>query len=98
MSDDEQLALVDNANLYFNNLDYLNAAVSWETLPEMQGHGRDVSLVLTFETDAERERFVAGMKLFAKKDASTQKSVWRAWWPPRREDYPGVLSFDLGDV
>ena len=67
-----------------------NAAAHWIGMPEYNPEPNRISLVLSFDTEIERESFVESLKLIiAKKYGST----WSAWYPPRDKSDLSSLRF-----
>jgi hypothetical protein len=73
----------------------INAAFAWRGMPEfVKAPDRGPQLVLTFESEAERDAFVERLEIII---AKKTKGTWSAWWPPRpREDLASLL-FDVGE-
>ncbi len=72
----------------------LNAPIEWRGLPEFRAVTRDVRLVLSFDTEAERDQLVAQLGVtISKKTGPT----WSAWWPPRDREDLASLRFDFGE-
>jgi hypothetical protein len=91
---DEQTELLGRASVEQSDAD-LNAPVEWRGLPAfVPAEARDVKLVLTFDSEAERDKLIEQLKLvIAKKTGPT----WSAWWPPREKEDLAALRFDFID-
>lgn len=69
--------------------------IAWTGLPAFHPAApREVRLVLTFDTEEERDQLVEQIEVvIAKKTGPT----WSAWWPPRDREDLSALRFDFGE-
>lgn len=58
----------------------LDEAKLWAGLPAYDRQGNPIRLVLTFPSEAERERFVVESKISVRKK---EERCWSAWWPDK---------------
>lgn len=73
--------------------DDLNAPVEWAGLPAFHpAPKRDVQLVLSFESEEDRQRLIDLIEIVI---AKKTRGTWSAWWPPRDREDLSALRFDF---
>lgn len=71
-----------------------NSPVEWRGLPKFEAKDKAVRLVISFDTEKQRDELVAQLGLIL---AKKTKGTWSAWWPPRAKEDLSALRFDFGD-
>lgn len=65
-----------------------DAAAEWVGLPEFEPAGDRITLVVSFDTEEQRDELIEKLELVI---AKKRKLTWSAWWPPRElEDLTSV--------
>lgn len=72
-----------------------NSAVEWRGLPRFVAKDKPPTLVLSFESEEDRDRLIKELGLIL---AKKTRSTWSAWWPPRENEDLSALRFDFGDA
>lgn len=71
-----------------------NSDVEWRGLPRFVAKDKPPTLVLSFDSEEQRDELIAQLGLVL---AKKTKSTWSAWWPPRDREDLAALRFDFGD-
>lgn len=73
----------------------LEPTLAWRGMPAFKPPPpREVRLVFTFETEADRDRLVKETGVVI---AKKTKGTWSAWWPPREREDLSSLLFTVDD-
>ena len=68
-----------------------DAAAEWLGLPAFDADPEAIRLTLHFDSEAERDKFVAELGVTI---SNKVRHSWSAWWPPRPLDDPDSAFFD----
>jgi ParB-like chromosome segregation protein Spo0J len=69
-------------------------AAEWVGLPEYEPSGPRVQLLLSFETEEERQKLCERLEIT---NTYRRGQMWSSWWPPRERQDLANLYFDFGD-
>lgn len=70
-----------------------NSPVEWRGLPRFVAKDKAPRLVISFDTEEQRDELIAQLSLVL---AKKTKSTYSAWWPPREREDLAALRFDFG--
>tara|TARA_Y100000310_G_scaffold92397_1_gene90047 strand:+ start:6291 stop:6968 length:678 start_codon:yes stop_codon:yes gene_type:complete len=89
--DEAMLAALTFVTRPASEIENIDAAAHWAGMPEFEAPPPRVGLVLSFDSEAERDALVESMALvIAKKTGPT----WSAWYPPRERQDLTSLRFE----
>lgn len=97
--DERQLAALAMVTRPASELRDFDAAAEWlgAGMPEFSvDEGRQIRLVLSFDTEADRDRLVEQLQLNIHKPGGVQ-AAWTATWPPRPDEDLRSLRFVAGE-
>jgi hypothetical protein len=72
-----------------------NSPIEWRGLPRFVPKEKPLSLVLSFDSEEDREQLVEQLGLII---AKRTRGTLSAWWPPREREDLSALRFDFGDL
>jgi hypothetical protein len=94
--DDEMLANLVFVTRPESEIGDRNDAAAWVGLPIYDGVERPFRMVISFETEDDRNRL---MELIgAEKPRHSTRGVWSVWWPPRDREDLAALRFSEGQA
>jgi len=71
-----------------------DAAEAWAGMPGFEPRAPQISLVLAFEAEAERDKLISDLGIVV---AKKTRQTWSAWWPPREREDLASLRITDGD-
>jgi hypothetical protein len=85
------------ANLAFvtrpaSEIKNFDAAAEWAGMPEYEQGEETKRLIVTFRTEADRQRFITEKEITTTK--SGNQADWTAWWPPREHSDLKSVKFE----
>jgi hypothetical protein len=89
--DDQMLAALLMVTRPASEIPDLDHAAEWVGMPEFETEQERIRLVVSFDTEAERDELIEQLALIVKKKHGL---TWSTWWPPRGKNDLGSVRFD----
>ncbi len=89
--DEQMLAMLAMVTRPESEIADKDEAAEWLGMPEFSTEAKRETLVIAFDSTAERDELVAQLGVIIKKKNG---KVWSTWWPPREREDLGSVRFE----